>query len=295
MKLSYMRILALAGVFILSSASTMLAQSVATSDSSTADPASTTSPDKPAKKHGGSAEWNGVYVGGVVGFGLRRAGAETSVAITTPATNYFAPSSVTSINSGGGRQSLNGTKFSGGGTFGYNHQSGNWVVGAETDLTFQPGTSTTATTTTYPCCSPAAYTVTQSVKNTWLLTARPRLGYAWGKTMAYVTGGLAVSRINYAALFTDNYPSTFGAGANAHESGGSNTTKVGWTGGGGFETKVNSHWSIKGEYLYVDLRRTTSTSTNLTAQTPPTGGGDTFTHSIAVREHVIRFGFNYHF
>jgi outer membrane immunogenic protein len=121
------------------------------------------------------------------------------------------------------------------------------------------------------------------------------VGYAWGNTMVFVTGGLAVSRINYAATFTDNFPSLNGLGANAHENGGSNPTKVGWTGGGGLETKVSDRWSVKGEYLYTDFRRTTTTSTNLQAETPPVGAGDTFTHSIAVREHLFRFGINYHF
>ena len=39
-------------------------------------------------------------------------------------------------------------------------------------------------------------------------------------------------------------------------------TRVGWTAGGGVEWKFDPRWSVKAEYLYVDLGSTTDTSLN---------------------------------
>jgi len=251
-------------------------------DAAAAAPTTSASKAKPS----GSDTWNGFYAGGYAGFGMRRATANTTTVFS--ATGYFASSSVPAIASSG-RQTLNSNNFNGGGTVGYNHQSGSWVVGAEADFGSLTGTKSATTTTTYPCCAPTAFTVTQSVKATWLFTARPRIGYAWGNTLAYVTGGLTMTHLNYQARFTDTF-------ATAAENGGINKTLTGWTGGGGIETKVNDRWSVKGEYLYAQFQRQTTTSTNLTTGTPPTASPtNVFTHGIFLKEHLVRFGVNYHF
>ena len=233
-----------------------------------------------------SSNWTGFYVGGYAGVNWARATANTSTVFSP--TGYFASSSVPAITTAG-RQKLDTTGFTGGGQFGYNHQSGSFVVGAEADFGAMTGSKTVASTTTYPCCAPTAFTVTQSVKTRWLFTARPRVGFASNKALFYVTGGLALTDLNYQALFTDTF-------ATAHENGGVKKTRAGWTGGGGIEYKFGNKWSVKGEYLYVDFRRATVTSTNLTAFTPsisfPT---NIFTHSIFLAEHSLRFGVNYHF
>src|SRR5437870_13556070 len=113
--------------------------------------------------------------------------------------------------------------------------------------------SSQSTTAVYPCCSPTAFTVTQSIKTNWLLTARPRVGYATGHALLYATGGVAVTKLNYQEVFTDTF-------ATARETGGSNKSKTGWVGGAGIEYQLtnNKHWSVKGEYLYADFGRTTT-------------------------------------
>jgi len=151
------------------------------------------------------------------------------------------------------------------------------------------GTKTATTTTPYTVATPpATFTITQSLKQRWLWTARPRFGYSTGNALFYLTGGLAVTKVNYQALFTDTFSS-------AHENGGLDKTKAGWTGGGGVEYKVGSNWSVKGEYLYSDFGRQTVTSTNLTAPSATSWPGNVFTHSIFLAQHDLRFGINYHF
>jgi len=244
-------------------------------------------PQPSTKAPASSTGWNGFYIGGYAGASLARATANTSTVATTTATNYFATTSPPAIATAG-RQNLSPNRFTGGGTFGYNHQSGSWVVGAETDFGVLSGTSSATTTATYPCCSPTNFTVTQTMKTRWLWTARPRVGYSTGNALFYLTGGLSVTKLNYQALFTDT-------NTTAHENGGLNKTKAGWNGGGGVEYKLGSKWSVKGEYLYSDFGRSTVTSTNLTAPAATAHPDNVFTHSIFLAQHDLRFGFNYHF
>jgi len=231
-------------------------------------------------------DWKGFYAGGNAGDTLGRATADTSTVFSP--TGYFATTSVTAITAAG-RQQLRPNGFTGGGQVGYNGQSGNWVYGVEGDFGAMHLRSSQSTTAVYPCCSPTTFTVTQSIKTNWLLTARPRFGYTSGHALFYATGGLAVTKLNYQEVFTDTF-------ATAHENGGSNKSKSGWTGGGGVEYQLpsNKHWSVKGEYLYADFGRVTNTSTNLTATTPPGSfPANVFTHSAKLHAHILRGGINY--
>jgi outer membrane immunogenic protein len=231
-------------------------------------------------------DWRGFYAGANAGDTLGRSTADTSTVFSS--TGYFAATSVPAIATAG-RQSLRPNGFTGGGEVGFNAQTGHWVYGAEGDFGVMRLRQTQSTTAVYPCCSPAAFTVTQSIKTSWLLTARPRFGYTTGHALLYGTGGVAVTKLNYQAVFTDTF-------ATAHENGGTNKSKTGWTAGAGVEYQLpsNKHWSVKGEYLYADFGRVTTTSTNLTALTGPGAfPSNVFTHSDKLHAHILRGGINY--
>ena len=87
-------------------------------------------------------------------------------------------------------------------------------------------------------------------------------------------------------LFTD----TFGP---ARESAAISTTRYGWTAGAGGEYALMNGWSIKAEYLYVDLGRASTTSTNLVTPTP--FPANVFTHTVDLRSNIGRVGINYKF
>src|SRR5258706_1652071 len=174
----------------------------------TSDPSKIAAPSFPRltrKAPPASAVWHRFYAGAYGGASVPRATANTSTVFSS--TGYFNVTSPPAI-AASGRQNLHSTRF-GGGTLGYNSQSGNWVFGAETDFGFLSGTSTATTTAAYPCCN-ATFTVAQTLKSRWLWTARPRVGYARGNVLYYLTGGLAMTHLNYQAVFTD----TFGAQEN---------------------------------------------------------------------------------
>ena len=231
-------------------------------------------------------DFKGFYIGGSVGGVHGNSDAQTSTVFSS--SGYFATTSVPAIATVGA-QSPSANGFAGGGQAGYNFQSRRILFGVEADFGGMNISESATGTATYPCCAPTAFTITQTVKTSWLFTLRPRVGVAVRRLLVYGTGGMAMTDANYQALFTDTF-------ATAHENGGKDSTLVGWTAGAGAEVKVSRRLSVKGEYLYADFGSETNTSTNLTAFTPPIAfPTNVFTHTADLRAHIYRFGFNVHF
>lgn len=115
----------------------------------------------------------------------------------------------------------NPSGFAGGIQGGYNYQSGQFVLGGETDIQLSSAEDTFA-----------AWKFT----NPWFGTVRGRAGVALNNVLLYGTGGLA-------------YGGVSGRFAGASES----HTHLGWTAGLGIEVGFTPNWSAKAEYLYVDL------------------------------------------
>lgn len=230
--------------------------------------------------------WKGLYVGGNVGAAWDSSDAHT-FPVFSP-TGYFATTSPGAI-AVAGTQHLDATGVTGGGQLGYNFQHGSWVIGVEADFGAMDLSDARSSTGTYPCCAPTGFTVRQSLRTSWLFTARPRLGYAAGKFLLYGTGGLALTNINYQSVFTDTF-------ATAHENGGVAQNQTGWVAGGGVEYQVADHWSFKGEFLHADFGNVFNHSTNLTAFSPPIAfPTNVFTHTADLSGNVARFGVNYRF
>jgi len=118
-----------------------------------------------------------------------------------------------------------------GGTLGYNWQFGTWVVGLEGDLDWANIKGSTN------CLGVGGAITTCETRNNFLSTIRGRVGYSVDRWLPYVTGGAAIGNIKASSPgFTtvDN-------------------TNVGWTVGAGVEYAFAPNWSVKAEYLYVDL------------------------------------------
>ena len=152
-----------------------------------------------------------------------------------------------------GSVSNNPTKpsgFQGGVQAGYNWQPGGgpWVFGIEGDIQ-----ATGADDTFAPW----------KFSNPWFGTVRGRAGYALNNILFFGTGGLAFGELR---------GETFGL-AESH-------TTAGWTLGFGSEVGLDSHWSAKIEYLYIDLSESRFGITGM---------------SNGYRSSVVRAGINYHF
>jgi outer membrane immunogenic protein len=229
--------------------------------------------------------FKGFYVGASFGGAFSK----SSARLTPDGTgNYFADSSVPAI-AATGAQDLDPKGFTGGGTLGYNWRSqGGFVFGVEADMGILHLDSSATGSDVYPCCAPTGFTVTQNISTDWLFTARPRIGYATGNMLLYGTIGVAVTNLEYRGVWTDDFgPSS--------ESGQFSEKKPGWALGGGLEYAVpNTHWSLKGEYLFLNFGDSKITSTNFeNAGTPDPG--TPFLHKADLRAHTLRFGANYRF
>jgi outer membrane immunogenic protein len=133
--------------------------------------------------------------------------------------------------------------------------------------------------------APNEYRMNSSVSSDWLITLRPRVGITAHNWLFYVTGGLAVANVKDRFTFTE----TFAGGS---ESASISRTKAGWTVGAGTEYALAMGWSVKAEYLYVDLGRETTSSTNF-ATPMATFPTSVFTHSVDLRSNIVRLGLNY--
>jgi len=237
------------------------------------------------------SDWRGFYVGGTIGGALHRSTANTMSTFINGSNGYFAASSVNQLTIAG-RQRLNNNGFTGGVEAGFNKQTESTLFGIETDYVALRMNVSQNNTLDYTCtnCTGNNFTIGQSLNTRWLYTIRPRIGLtAPGGMLYYVTGGLALTRLNYAESFSDNF-------GPANQNVEFNKTKTGWIAGLGASYHLGpERWSVKGEYLYTGFGRVTTTSNNLTAFTPAqvTFPSNVFTHSVALHNHILRAGVDY--
>jgi outer membrane immunogenic protein len=201
-----------------------------------------------------ATDWTGFYAGvsGGVGWG------KSEQTDTTPFTS--------------GQYDIKGAII--GGTLGYNRQVGPVVFGLETDFSYT--TIDGSTIGTDPASGNCGSSHCESAIRS-LGTLRGRIGLAWQNVMPYVTGGLAYGYVYGAEGITG--AGVYGSGAE---------WMTGWTVGGGVEAKLAANWSVKAEYLYVDL-----------------GSKDVFTdnffnvfffpENLSVTAQIVRVGLNYRF
>jgi outer membrane immunogenic protein len=169
-----------------------------------------------------------------------------------------------SYTQGGGSVFGSPTGGLGGGTVGYNYQSGRLVIGAEGDIafgslsdsgSFGAGTSGTGTINT-------------------IGTARVRAGYVWDRALIYLTGGYAGTGLN--GKIND-----FGGSPNLIMS--ESHYLNGYAVGAGVEYAITTKISVKGEYLFTGFNSSQYFS----------GTRDSISSGANIS--LIRAGLNYHF
>ena len=232
------------------------------------------------------SNWTGWYIGANAGWV-----GSASDTINNTGTDTGAGGLGTGITSGAIPTSTNlgYDGFIGGGQIGYNWQINNWVFGLEGDF---DGASAKANSTIGPITIPGfvPQTTTYSRELDWLATVRGRVGFtATPDLLLYATGGLAVGQTKIGNSFI--CPTCVPAASTEATTVNTTTdTSAGWTVGAGLEWMFAPNWSVKAEYLYVDLGNHDSTITY-------TYGANTSTLTSSVNEtmHIARAGINYHF
>jgi outer membrane immunogenic protein len=271
--------------------------------------------------------WTGFYVGANIGYSWGRSSNDWN--FYAPNSNILNPLSTTCTSAGGGALCAAGSDSNklngviGGLQAGYNWQTGQFLVGVETDIQASGQKGDGIFSTGFPVGSrfpPALVEATYTQKLQWLGTARGRIGFATDRTLLYVTGGLAYGRvaINGSATVTGtddapglppnttpcDDPIEIGFGRCLFASWSNGVTKVGWSLGVGAEGAIADNWSWKIEYLHVDLGRVT---TNFATGPGCYGNGGagglicfligsgSGTISSRITDDIVRVGLNYRF
>jgi outer membrane immunogenic protein len=230
--------------------------------------------------------WTGPYVGANIGGTWGNTSLRASVAPAGGA-SVIPPADVGQILGTPLTTNSSTAGFAIGGELGYNWQMDHLLVGVETDAgAFDVRQSRSHTFTSTVAVNPPGtfpqFTLSQSVKTDWMWTLRPRIGYAWGPWLAYLTGGLAVTDARISAAFSDTRTPPHVASF-THSS-----TRAGGIVGLGGAWMFAPGWSGKLEWLYSDFGKVSGT-------TLVGNGFATFTSSGEVRANVLRTGVDYKF
>lgn len=156
----------------------------------------------------------------------------------------------------------------GGGQIGYLAQSGVLVYGGELDIAF----SGMKTAFMNPMQIPPP-NESFAAKVDWFSTARVRLGYAIDRFLPF--GSIGVAAVKLENRYNDPVDNTFSIVSGV---------KWGWAGGGGLEYALDSRWSVRGEYLYVRLKKQSADAFD---------GFNTFRFDWKNELHIGRFALNY--
>jgi outer membrane immunogenic protein len=164
-------------------------------------------------------------------------------------------------------------------TYGGNWQSGQWVLGFESDLDWGDinGTLTTAGPPAGLCSVGGGNTCFTKLKD--FSTERMRAGFDFNGWLLFGTAGAAFGRVQAG----QNPCSLTAFGGNSC----GETWRTGWVAGGGIEKMFLPHWSAKIEYLHFDL----GSGLNYT---PAAIGGGNSVH-VLERGDMVRVGINYQF
>jgi outer membrane immunogenic protein len=209
--------------------------------------------------------WTGFYLGGNIGAIF------DPDSVTNEASNN---NTFGSLLPSGATQTLSPTGFLGGVTGGYNWQTSNFVLGLEGDFDWASARASFSDNTCGGLCW------THSAKLSSFADARLRLGYAFDRFLPFITGGVVYGDISNTFYDSPNDgfgPFTLGRGG-----------AFGWTIGGGGEYALDSHWSIKAQYLFMqfpDVYRTINIP----------NGGESYSFKFKDSAQVAEVGVNYRF
>jgi outer membrane immunogenic protein len=205
--------------------------------------------------------WTGFYVGATMGGGLSsdHVAESGTASFCNPALCGGGPSfSSALVAAVPGSFTTGRPGFVAGGEFGYNWQTGPFVLGFEADLSgstiasgsLEGGASGVAG---FPA-NTVGVSASANAKVDYLGTIRARAGYlVVPPLLAYMTAGLAYGGASSNTTLAEHVDGPCACGPFPAVVGSTSTPRLGWTVGGGVEYMFAPQWTVKAEYLYYDL------------------------------------------
>jgi len=249
----------------------------------------------------GAYDWTGFYAG--VNAGAAFGSYDPTTAAALSPTYLFKPVDVAAVNAAG-KQRVNPLGFAGGIQAGYNRQFGPLVIGVESDFGYlhlngaansggikYPGGGSGNTNGGFPLNQ---FVIGSYVNADWMATLRPRLGVASDNWLFYVTGGLALTKLEGEFLFTDG--NAVGGVLGAAQEADVKSVRAGYIVGGGVETAVGDRLRLKAEYAFVNFGTVQAQEVSQNFQCCfPAGTAQIFTQSMKLTTSLVRVGLNYSF
>jgi opacity protein-like surface antigen len=191
-----------------------------------------------------AVDWTGFYVGGFAGTDFGRSG----IGVTHFVATDIRPAGVL-----------------GGGTVGYNYQTGRFVFGVEGDWawTNRTGSTACAPLVTGIFATPAFFQTTCHDDMSWIATVAGRVGYLWSpRTLLYVKAGAAWENQTWSAScnlgpFNGTLAGPLQACTNPAgvflDYVSANDRRIGALIGYGTEFALTRNWSAKAEYTWINF------------------------------------------
>jgi high affinity Mn2+ porin len=219
--------------------------------------------------------WAGAYIGGNIGAGI-----PSSTQDRLQAGSGFGSTEFDLFPPSGERAGITL-----GAQAGYNWQLGPWVYGVEMDFSFLDGRG--AQSGTFPA-PPAywplgvfSYNVDYDQSANYFASFRGRLGYALDRSLFYITAGVAAGGARGPATLA-----LIGGGPDSpFTTGPSQSSRMKYAVGAGYEYALADNWSVRLEYLFLDLSLNTHLFDN--------GADFRYVSRTRNENHVFRLGLNY--
>lgn len=218
--------------------------------------------------------WAGLYMGASLGVGFplhRGERLQATSGFGSPIFDLYPPS-VTHPGVTVGAQA------------GFNWQRGPWVWGFETDLSLLDGRrGPTGTYLASPAYPAPVFTLASNSSANFFASIRGRVGYAWDRSLFYLTGGVAAGGARGPATLT----LAAGGPDSIFYAPWSQSSRMKYAIGAGFEYAFADNWSARAEYLFLNQ--------SLNTQLFDNGADFTYVSRARNENHLLRFGLNFHF
>lgn len=224
-------------------------------------------------------DWSGFHAGGFIGATHGQSEART----VTGRLQYFVEEDAVQIARAGDNK-LGQSNVSGGLALGWDKQFDQLVVGVEASANSLSFDKEKVRGEVYDSVPGTSFTLRQSVRANWMSAVRLRVGWAQGNWLAYVSGGVAHTKLKLDVTLTDNAFDGFSKSSTAE-------SVTGPTVGFGGEYALDSKWSIRGDYHHTRFGSINAVSDVTSTNNP----GGTLLHKANLSLHSVFVGVNYRF